>query len=247
MKRFGRRPNGRKSSRMVLYEVTVRSGKKAPKGQTVNLRPPDKLPVENAGSGEESLRNPAGGITRRPSRRRRTRIKIATFSKEKEIFTVRNLAVAAFLLVAFVVLLGPGEKDLAQQKSGGIALPEVVKPIVSLSGIEISPPAVKVEEIISLPVSVKGNVIVIASNTVADQLGPVDEYFQNKGIETEIHSTSGRHVLVTAKRFSGISDPEYDKLKKRIEQVGKDYKPPQGFKSFSFDSIYLLNVSKIHP
>ena len=247
MKRFGRRPNGHKSSRMVLYEVSVRSGKKALKGQTVKLRPPDKLPVENTGSSEESPRNPAGGITRRPATKRRSRIKIATFAKKKEFFTATNLTIAALLLVAFMILIGRSDKAIDQQETGEIALPEVVKPIMPLTGIEIAADEVKVEEIVAEPAPVKGNVIVVASNTIADQLGPVNEYFLAKGIETEIQMTAGRYVLVSKVRFSGKSDPEYGKLKTRIEQIGKDYKPPQGFKSFGFDSIYLLNVSKIHP
>lgn len=232
---------------MVLYEVTVRPERKA-KGHTVNLRPPDKLPVENSGSGEQASRNPAGGITRRPAKRRKTHIKIATFVKKKEILTVRNLAVAILLLIAMVIWLSRGEKGIDQQQTGGIALPEAVKTITPLISVDFAVPKVpkvKIEEIIMPPAPKKGNVIVIASNTIADQLGPVDEFFQEKGIETEIHRTGDRYVLVTAERFSGKSDPKFDALKRQIEQVGKEYNPPQGFKSFGFDSIYLLNVSKM--
>ena len=232
---------------MILYEVTVRSEKKALKGQTVNLRPPDKLPVENSGSGEEVSRIPAGGITRRPSKRRKTHINIATFGKKKEIFTVRKLAVAVLLMIALVIWLGRGEKAIDQQPTGGIAQPEVAKPIMSLNSTDSGISKLKIEDILKLPASAKGNVVVIASNTIRNQLGPVDEFFKDKGIETEILRSGGRYVLVTAERFSGKSDPKFAKLKSRIEQVGKDYNPPQGFKSFGFDSIYLLNVSKIHP
>ena len=230
---------------MVLYEVTVSAEKKAPKGQTVNLRPPDKR-AENAGIGEEKSRHPAVSITRRPLRRRRTRIKIATFVKKKKLLTVRNLAAAVVLLMfVMVIWIGQGKKDSGIQDTGGIALPEIVVPIISLSGIDIDVPEVEIEEIVASPVPAKGNVIVIASNTVSDQLGPLAEYFQGKGIETVIRKTGNRHVLITVDRFSGKSDPEFGKLKKRIEQIGENYKAPQGFKSFGFDSIYLLNVSKI--
>jgi len=232
---------------MVLYEVTVRPEKKAFKGHTVNLRPPDKLPVENSGSDAEVSRIPTGGITRRPSRRRKTRINIAIFAIKKKTITARKLAVAALLMTALVIWLGTGKKDIDQQQNGGIALPEVIKTAVPLTGVDFSIPEIGIEEIVVSPAPVKGNVIVIASNTIADQMGPVDEFFQDKGIETEIRRAGDRYVLVTAERFSGKSDPKFAALKKQIEQVGKDYNPPQGFKSFGFDSIYLLNVSKIHP
>ena len=246
VKRFVRRPKGRKSSRVVLFELTDRlDGKKAMDGRTVPLKPPDEPDVSDKDQNTSGGKLP-GVMAGKPFRRPIRRMTLAKFMRGKKRIIKRFLIGAAVLLVVFWFfgLFGSADEPTNTPAGTGPETSETIKGN-GLSETGNTPGTGDIEEEAPLPVSLKGNAIVIATYIGSEQLEPVGQYFLGKGIETEILKSGPRYMLVSKERFSGKSDPNYAGLKSKIQQAGKEYKAPEGFKAFGFDSIYLLNVSKI--
>lgn len=91
----------------------------------------------------------------------------------------------------------------------------------------------------------KDHWILIASHKDIKQLEPVAKYFLENGFETEYRESGAWHTLVTKDRYLTTRDPQSqaNKVKKKIIEIGDEYKPPTGFGSFTFDSVYVMKVS----
>lgn len=241
VKRFARRPKGRRSSRVVLYELTDRlNGKKAMDGRAVPLKPPEEKTDGNGENQYSSVWKPLGVIAGKPLHQPIRRMTVAKFMRGRKLMA-RRLLIGALVLVAVFWLFGLFGTADAPTTTPTVADTETL-PIVENNR---PPETDNIIEKAALPVSLKGNAIVLATYIGSEQLAPVGQYFLSKGIETEILKSGSRYMLVSKERFSGKSDSNYATMKRKIQQAGKDYKAPEGFKSFGFNTIYLLNVSNV--
>ena len=85
------------------------------------------------------------------------------------------------------------------------------------------------------PVRGKGsNRIVIATHTDTRQLAPIAKYFAGHGIATETRRIGGRYFLVTAEKYENPKTKGTNgfNARKRIVELGGNYKSPQGYASF---------------
>lgn len=162
------------------------------------------------------------------------------------------LAVAAVCLVFF---------RLGQMKSSPNPKPvETVKPAVAVIKTEdikpkapvIVPAAPKQEQETPKLVEPMGeNAIVIANCDSQADLEPVQKYFGQFGIATEITrpNNASKFMLVTQNRYDNIekSGSEGNLMKKKIMSVGAGYRPGPGAKSFGqrpFQDVYGQKIRK---
>ncbi len=85
-------------------------------------------------------------------------------------------------------------------------------------------------------VSTGSQVIVLAQFRARADLVPVQQYFEQNGIKTEIVPKNGRYYLRTTARYvENPSTPgtEGYKVKMRIAELGKKYKAPTGLETFA--------------
>ena len=83
--------------------------------------------------------------------------------------------------------------------------------------------------------STGGNAIVLVQYKAPTQLLPVQEYFEKRGITTEIVSVGNTYFLQTIERFKDNPDnpgTEGNKLIKKIAEIGKGYEAPPGYEPF---------------
>lgn len=97
----------------------------------------------------------------------------------------------------------------------------------------------------------KSHVIVIASYNVAKDLEPVQKYFAQKGIETEIKKPKASifYMLITKNRYESPSKKGSDGYYalEKIKKAGAVYKAPKGYEPFGgtpFQDAYGLNIVK---
>ena len=91
------------------------------------------------------------------------------------------------------------------------------------------------------PTIIQGDhVIVLAHYITREEFVPVIEYFAQNGIETVIEKRGAPYVLITKKRYNNPNKRGTDGYTARemIKKIGAQYKPPRGYKSFNFSSIY---------
>jgi hypothetical protein len=84
-------------------------------------------------------------------------------------------------------------------------------------------------------VSTGDNYIVITQYTTDRDLGPVQKYFAENGIETEIEKSAGRYFLVTKRLYENPNRSGTDGYAalQKIKEVGANYRAPQGYESFA--------------
>ena len=92
------------------------------------------------------------------------------------------------------------------------------------------------------------NVIVLVEYNSMPDLAPVQAHFSEYGIETEIKLERGSYFLQTKQRYDNPATPGTDgyKAKQRITEVGKEYKAPAGYETFSrflFSDAYGKKVN----
>ncbi|MCF7955531.1 MAG: hypothetical protein K9M75_07000 [Phycisphaerae bacterium] len=235
----------RKRSRKVLYEVSNEVKKSRKSRPKLEISRRAKAFTKKVTSGravdikEKSVIKPVGF--------KRNAIvlvgRLLNFSVKK--------AVILLVIFAAVVLLWPsgGNKEPEQPGagretemtgnpgSGGVTDSSGSVTPVSVSGENES------EELVDGPP--KDHYIIIASHKDIGQLEPVAKYFSENGIETEYRMSGSWHQLITKERYLSTRDLQSNanRAKKRIIEIGDEYKPPAGFGSFTFDSVLIKKVS----
>jgi hypothetical protein len=86
----------------------------------------------------------------------------------------------------------------------------------------------------------KSNVIVLAQYADTKQLLPVQQHFAKFGVQTNIVKSGSVYKLITKNTYDNPNKSGTDGFaaKQNIKQIGAQYKPPEGFKSFDFSSVY---------
>lgn len=86
------------------------------------------------------------------------------------------------------------------------------------------------------PTEAKGDhVIVIVQYQSRADLVPVQQYFAESGIETEIVQQAGWYFLLTKNRYDNPTTPGTDgyKIRRQIIDLGPKYKAPRGYETFA--------------
>jgi len=92
--------------------------------------------------------------------------------------------------------------------------------------------------------STGNNVIVLKEYGAMDALVPAQQYFEKNGIMTEIVLKNGRYFLQTINTYDNPNTPGTNGSEERIRiiEIGKGYKAPTGFETFSFSDAYGKKV-----
>ncbi len=91
------------------------------------------------------------------------------------------------------------------------------------------------------------NVIVIVAYTKQNDLIPVQVYFKQNGIETEVIQRGSYFLLVTKNRFENPEKSGTDgyQMKQTIKRIGAKYKAPEGYERFGsapFQDAYGMKI-----
>jgi len=86
----------------------------------------------------------------------------------------------------------------------------------------------------------KTNTIVLAQYSDTKQLQPVQQHFAKFGVQTIIVKSGTVFKLITKNTYDNPNKSGTDgyAAKQKMKQIGAKYKPPEGFKTFNFSSVY---------
>ena len=240
----------RKRGKMALYEVM---SKRAERSRNVEPLQPQKKPepAQSVVPVVEQIEIPEPQETvnwRKKPRMVQYNLGRIEFSIPYQLAITAGLGFVLLLILAFRVgqFSTSGEKQAVSEQSGntqGNAGNDL--PGLATSGQTGTPDSGTTET--STPgtsgnVTVLGdpggkNVIVIAEHSEVSQLRPVERYFNDNGIPTQIYDVgNGKYQLFTVGRFT--RDPQtpgttgYYVLEKIIA-LGDQYEAPQGYESFA--------------
>ncbi|WP_146662716.1 hypothetical protein [Anaerohalosphaera lusitana] len=161
-------------------------------------------------------------------------------------------AIAFFVALGIVIVLSQLNKEDRQQPagsdSGAVASPRQPAQTGDRTSSESTASSGNASEIhvtggTIIDQADKDNAIVIASNSDKKQLQAVQEFFAGHGIGSELIGTGRTWLLVSSEKYAGLSDMKRPIA--NIKKVGKDYDPPEGYKPFSFNTVYGINESKL--
>ena len=244
----------RKRSRKVLYEVTREALKK---GQSSGIL--EKARRRRAFIKKEDPDQSTKGVNqvKKLSRRPISRLRLKVLNL-LSWFTLKRAAILFISIMAVYIFWPSGgntevpvnpesgsesvEIPIVTEENGGSESIERVK--IETGGDETENPRPEPVEVAGPP---KDHVIVIASHSDVDQLKPVADYFAKNGVKSEFMRYGGRMMLVTKESFLKPGDEfsRIDEAKAEIKRIGETYKPPSGFGSFTFNSVYAMNIERL--
>jgi hypothetical protein len=218
--------------KMALYEVIGKS-KTLKELRPPQPQAPESKPVEKPEAVAPEAKNPV----RWPTKPRAVQFNAGRIemSVPYPLAVVVMLGVVAVVLVAFRVGQGTPIRvaDDAGTPAGenstepaGVEFPDI------LAGRQEAPAAENRETVVA---STGDNCIVITQYTTDRDLKPVQKYFAENGIETEIEKSAGRYFLVTKRLYENPNRGGTDGYAalQRIKEVGANYRAPQGYESFA--------------
>jgi len=113
--------------------------------------------------------------------------------------------------------------------------PQTVEQMPTADTVEQITPVISTSAEEAEPVKPKGNNnIVITEYPRRIDLVPVQKYFANNGIETEIVKIDGSYFLRTVEKYEnpGRFGTDGYEARQRIIEIGADYKAPTGYETF---------------
>ena len=231
-----RKKVGHSRRKKSLYEVIGEGRLKSRNSKTLEQPPPEKVDKDEPTT-ESTVAVPerAAQWPRRP--------RIVQFNAGRiEISIPYQLAIAFLLGIILLVLVvfrlgeGVGESAAKKQENNPDA-PAGQGQTTDTDG-KISPGGEKVG-----PAELKGDHrIVIQTYPVRAHLVPVQRYFDQSGIETEIREIGGTYYLVTKEKYENPKQgTDGYVVKQKIIELGAKYKAPPGRETFgakSFETAY---------
>lgn len=229
----------RSRERKPFYEVIKRSRFKSSYGK--QLEQPPSADVENSAQAASRPEAPAYVWPRKP--------KLVQFSGGKvEISVPYQVAIAA-VLAAVLLMLGAfrlgqwhtrrqqgmmrGAEKVEIQRVPDALMPSALPGGPAETGLE-EPPKPQSEKI--RMIEPRGDHwIVIQQYKIRADLVPVQEYFANYGIETQIQQIDDVYFLVTKNLYENPQRQGTNgyEVKQRIKRLGAKYKAPAGHESFA--------------
>jgi len=242
----------RKRGKKALYEVMSKARNKPGFGRTLKKMCPKKPepkkdePVTNKKPDEPvTNKKPAADVeTSKTAAKWWRKPRVVQFNLGRVEFSMPyQLAIALLLILILLVLatfrLGqfshPSNQEtveptgkmqrLDQENPMGRASANIMQPSAALSntqGLESAQ-------------SIGDHVIVLVEYETRAHLVPVQEYFAEHDIDTEIVMENGRYFLQTKNRYQSTKTPGSDgyEAKKRIAELGAKYRAPAGYETFA--------------
>ena len=236
----------RNRGKKALYEVMSKARVKPDHDKVVEHLRPEK-PVEEvpAARQEESAGVPEATAKwwKKPS--------IVQFNAGRIEFSMPYQVAVVLVLVFIIVIIAayrfgqssypagwqqPDQPDTAMQETDGEKPTERAMADIPLPSAPPENTTARTE--VAKPVNVKptgSNVIVLVQYNSLPDLAPVQAHFSENGIETEIVTESGSYFLQTKQRYDNPATVGTDGYiaKQKITEVGKKYKAPAGYETFS--------------
>lgn len=145
------------------------------------------------------------------------------------------------LMILLVYRLGQASErattKLAEKTPNSIrheAEPTIAEPVRTTDVAEKSTPAASSPVVKAVPMFKGNNRIVITQYPQRTDLVPVQKYFAQKGIETEIVKIDDAYFLRTVDKYEtpGRFGTDGYYARQRIIECGAEYKAPQGYETF---------------
>ena len=215
----------------AFYEVMKNTLPKPSHDKTLEASQPKEADVKPSVSGPEQKK------TAWPRHPRALQYNAGRIEISMPYYVAIGIALGLFLMTVVIFRLGQAT-NLTEIDSVEIPAKKT-EPIQSAKPANFTParkpvvPSVKTQPV--APVVYKGdNRIVIQTHQLRPQLGPVRDYFNGKGIETEIRKIDDWYFLVTKAKYENPERPGTDGFlaKQKIIELGADYKSPPGYGSF---------------
>jgi hypothetical protein len=226
-----------KNSKATLYEMAS----KAAKTQKSGFGRVEKMPKKT-----DEVTKKVNIDARLPRVIPQKKPLILSYRRRRNLVTRPLIVVLIALLVLTLVWISGGSSDSPTPDQAGQEITETAistqnSEIVSdlAAGNEISDSVMDIGNV--PPTIIHGDhVIVLAHYITREEFVPVIEYFARNGIETVIEKRGVPYVLITKNRYSNPNKRGTDGYAARelIKKIGAQYKPPRGYKSFNFSSIY---------
>lgn len=211
----------RESSKMVLYEVTsgIKKAHESSKKGLLGRLPIAKIVISIVVSG----------------------VVIWIFTRPKPLENTFGLPPAGADEVT-VGDTGAEDRDLPPETFDPDSRADKVKTPVKKAVQPRKRPTVRPADL--MPAAPKDHVIVIATCLETGELGPLRDHFAKNGFATELRQTGDYYLLVTKDKYKSPKKDgsKLDATNKRIRQIGEKYKPPTGYKGFSFNSTYGMKL-----
>ena len=255
----------RNRGKKALYEVMSKARQKPGYGKSLAPMPPKS-------SGEEGheieRKNSSGTSKGRVQWSRKPRL-IQYNAGRIEFAMPYQVAIALALVLILVVLasyrLGqfsyrPQELEPAQPSGlmrqveqgnrterAAVDIPPSSPPSIEAIPAQTERIETDVEPNVEPTGSTGNNVIVLVQYHSPADLGPVQAYFEEHGITTEIRMRNGRYFLQTVDRYDNPDKPGSNgyEAKQKIIEIGKEYQAPLGYETFAthrFSDAYGMKV-----
>ena len=237
----------RKPKRMALYEVIKKGrnqltiGRKQGKTRIVAVAktgPADKQPAEITPPSQPQPGAPWGAMRRSAVSNKRL------LELSYPVVVVLVLACILAVLVAFRMgqiygeknrILAYGDKNAGRNeeittKTATPALQEIRDEKENIA--KTSPPAPVAKTTVAKP---KGDhIIIIATYSQKRDLEPVQKYYEQNGVVTDIENRGGYYFLITKNRYASTKRTGSDGFYalEKIKQIGSGYRAPAGYETF---------------
>lgn len=269
----------RKRGKMALYEVMSKVHARTEQNRTVEPLQPQKKPepvisVKPVPAAKE-IEVPEVQETvnwRKKPRYLQYNLGRIEFSVPYQLAITAGLGLLLLLLLAFrfgqfsagnrsqkPVSQPPGNSGVGNNSRSGTALPGLSSPATRTTAgndnagrTENSAPSTPVSrENVTLGDPDGTNVIVIAEYKVQRDLEPVQKFFNENGIPTQLYQVGDKVQLWTVDKFKdNPANPgtKGNEVIKYIEKIGKNYKAPDNYESFAphkFSDAYGRKVENL--
>jgi hypothetical protein len=213
----------------AFYEVMKKTLPKSSDNKILGTSQPKETDANPSVSGPEQKK------TAWPRHPRALQYNAGRIEISMPYYVAIGIALGLFLMAVVIFRLGQAT-NLTETASVEIPV-ESAKPTNFTPAKKPVVPSVKTPPVKKTvaPVKYKGdNRIVIQTHQLRPQLGPVRDYFNGKGIETEIRKIDDWYFLVTKAKYENPERPGTDGFlaKQKIIEIGADYKSPPGYGSF---------------
>ena len=173
------------------------------------------------------------------------KVRMLQFNRGRVEISIRFDVAIVLVLLAVVCMMGAyrlGERLAIKGAGDEQAATTTVQ--TQTSGAEMSASAVEpqpgVAEEATAAVSGGDNWIVIATHENEGQLAAVQQFFEGYGIETQIRKVGDNFILHTAQTYGNPnrSGSDGERVRQRIVEIGANYRPLPGYRSFDFRTAY---------
>lgn len=228
----------RKRKKMALYEVFS-------KGMSESRR------KSEAGMNAENSKVAVGGASKRSNL---PKVGMLQINRGRVEISVRYEVAVVVLLVVILCVMGAyrlgerfavAENQAAQSQTNESQTMAAVEVSTAEPQVPMAESQASGAEETTDAAGSGDNWIVIATHRNAEQLTPVQQFFMGYGIETQIRRIGENYILHTRETYGNPNRRGSDgwQALRRIVEVGQNYEPLAGYRSFDFTTAYGMKKS----